>query len=102
MFDTAAIAAKSSSWSPMRLRISRSACTRSRALPAARRRGIPRWYVGLPAELAEPLVADAEMVADLVDDSTAHLVADLILGAADRADRQAVDGDPVGQHPGVV
>src|SRR5262249_2746377 len=45
MFDTAAMAAKSSFWSPMRPRMSRSACTRSLAVPAARRRGIPRWYV---------------------------------------------------------
>src|SRR5215472_7971681 len=45
MLDTAAIAAKSRCWSPIRPRISRSARTRSLALPAASRRGIPRWYV---------------------------------------------------------
>src|SRR5437899_3468203 len=45
MFATAAMAAKSSLWSPMRSRMSRSARTRSLALLAARRRGIPRWYV---------------------------------------------------------
>ena len=42
------------------------------------------------------------MVGDLVDDGTAHLVVDLLLGAADRADRLPVDGDPVGQHPRVL
>src|SRR6185437_16694118 len=44
MFDTAAIAAKSSSESPMRARMSRSAWTRSWALPRAKRRGMARWY----------------------------------------------------------
>src|SRR5580704_3674207 len=44
MFDTAAIAAKSSSESPIRARTSRSAWTRSWALPRAKRRGMARWY----------------------------------------------------------
>src|SRR5690242_21777481 len=44
MFDTAAIAAKSSSESPTRARMSRSAWTRSWALPIAKRRGMGRWY----------------------------------------------------------
>src|SRR5215469_2804826 len=44
MFDTAAIAAKSSSESPTRARMSRSAWTRSWALPRAKRRGMARWY----------------------------------------------------------
>src|SRR5690242_9143032 len=43
MFDTAAIAAKSSSESPTRARMSRSAWTRSWALPIAER-GMGRWY----------------------------------------------------------
>src|SRR6266571_868489 len=55
-----------------------------------------------PAEFAEPFVVDAEVVRDLVDDGAAHLVGDLILGAADRADLAAVDDDPVGQDPGVL
>ncbi len=54
----------------------------------------------LSAEFAEPVVVDAEMVGDLVDDGTADLAGDLLLGAADRADRLAVDGDAVGQDPG--
>jgi len=53
----------------------------------------------LPAEFAEPVVINAEMVGDLVDDGTADLVIDLLLGAADGADRRPVDGDPVGQDP---
>src|SRR6266700_7309567 len=44
MFEIAAIAAKSSSESPTRARISRSAWTRSWALPIAKRRGMGRWY----------------------------------------------------------
>ena len=39
------------------------------------------------------------MAGDLVDDGTADLVVDLLLGAADGADRRPVDGDPVGQDP---
>jgi hypothetical protein len=46
--------------------------------------------------LAEPVVVDAEMVGDLVDDGPADLVRDLGFGAADGADRLAVDGDAVG------
>src|SRR5271169_1898995 len=56
----------------------------------------------LPAEFAEPVVVNAEMVGDLVDDGAADLVVDLLLGPADRADRLAVDGDAVGQHPRVL
>src|SRR5262249_32165905 len=57
---------------------------------------------GSPAEFAEPFVADAEVVRDLVDDGAAHLVGHLLLGIADRADRQAVDGDPVREDAGVL
>src|SRR6266705_6744363 len=52
MFDTAAMAAKSSFWPTMRSRMSSSACTRSLALLAARRRGIPRWYVRASPEVS--------------------------------------------------
>src|SRR5258708_30100120 len=41
------------------------------------------------------------MVRDLVDDRAAHLLDHLFLRVTDRADGQAVDGDPVGQHPRV-
>lgn len=57
---------------------------------------------GLPAEFPEPVVVDAEMVRDLVDDGAADLVGDLLLGAARRADRLVVDGNAVGQHAGVL
>src|SRR5215469_638334 len=44
MFETAAMAAKSSGWSPIRPRMSRSARPRSLALSAARRRDMAQWY----------------------------------------------------------
>src|SRR6478736_9291522 len=56
----------------------------------------------LPAEFGEAVVVDAEVVGDLVHHRPPDLVGDLLLGAADGADLQAVDGDPVGQYPGVV
>src|SRR5580700_5381119 len=42
------------------------------------------------------------MVGDLVDDGPTDLVGDLSFGAADGADRLAVDGDAVGQDPCVL
>src|SRR5208282_686336 len=70
---------------------------------AARRDGIDGRTPGvLPAEFAEPVVVDAEMVGDLVDDGPADLAGDLPLGPAGRADRPAVDGDAVRQHAGVL
>src|SRR5579859_6643467 len=68
--------------------------------PRRRRTHLPRGV--LPAEFGQPVVVDAEMVGDLVHDRSADLVGDLLLGAADRTDRLAVDGDPVGQHPRVI
>ena len=44
----------------------------------------------------------AEMVSDFVDNGPADLFGDLLLGAADRTDCLAVDGNAVGQHPGVL
>src|SRR5215470_11553850 len=49
MFDTAAIAAKSRDWPPIRPRMSRSARTRSLAVPPARRRDMPRSYAARSA-----------------------------------------------------
>ena len=71
---------------------------------AARRMRVSWQVVSglLPAEFPEPVVVDAEMVGDLVDDGTADLVSDLLFGAAGRADRLAVDGDAVGQHSRVL
>jgi hypothetical protein len=51
----------------------------------------------LPAEFCEPVVVNTEMVGDLMDDGTADLVRDLLLGLADGADRRAIDGNPVGE-----
>jgi len=42
------------------------------------------------------------MVGDLVDDSMADLVSDLLLAVAGRADRLAVDGDAIGQDSRVL
>ena len=73
---------------------------RSRPLPDAA--ALAARSAGLPAEFVEPVVIDAEEVADLVDDGPADLVGDLIDGVAQRADRPAVDGDAVRQHHGVL
>src|SRR5881227_1461264 len=67
-----------------------------------RRRGTHLPCGALPVEFGEAVVVDAEVVGDLVHDRPADLVGDLLLGAADGADLPAVDGDPVGQHPGIV
>jgi hypothetical protein len=56
---------------------------------------------GSPAEFPKPVVINAEMVADLVDDGAADLLDDLRLGTAGRADRLTVDGDPVRHYPRV-
>jgi hypothetical protein len=73
---------------------------RSRPLPDAA--ALAARSAGLPAQFVEPVVIDAEEVADLVDDGPADLVGDLIDGVAQRADRPAVDGDAVRQHHGVL
>lgn len=50
-----------------------------------------------PAEFVQPLVVDAEMMGDLVDDRDRDLVDHLLLGFADVENGLAVDGDLVGQ-----
>src|SRR5215218_10317712 len=55
-----------------------------------------------PAELVQPVVVDAEVVRDLVDDGDRHLLDHLVLGLADVADGLAVDHDPVGQGAAVL
>src|SRR5436190_20557763 len=52
----------------------------------------------LPAQLPQTAVADAEVVADLVDHRAPHLLDDLFLAVADGTDRAPVDGDAVGQR----
>src|SRR6266568_10242 len=79
--------------------MSRSACRPSHRASSTATAELP---CRSPAKFAEPFVVDAEVVRDLVDDGAAHLVGDLVLGAADRADLAAVDDDPVGQDPGVL
>ncbi|HEY3090032.1 MAG TPA: hypothetical protein VGJ59_18425 [Jatrophihabitantaceae bacterium] len=50
----------------------------------------------------QPLLVDAEMVADLVDDCDRDLVSHLVLVRAHCRDRQPVHGDRVGQGERVV
>ena len=50
-----------------------------------------------PAELVQPLVVDAEVVGDLVDDRGRDLLHHVVLGVAHAQGRVAVDGDAVGQ-----
>lgn len=50
----------------------------------------------------EAVVVDAEVVAELVDDSLADLLANFIVIAADSLDRLLVDADLVGQDEIVV
>ena len=62
--------------------------------PERRGRARPERRSG-PAQLGQPIVVDAEVVGDLVDDRHAHLADDVVLRAADAADRHAVDRDAV-------
>src|SRR4029079_8771378 len=54
-----------------------------------------------PAELAQPRVADAEVMPHLVDDRAPHLLDHVRLAVTDRTDGTAVDRDPVGEGAGV-
>src|SRR3984885_14836529 len=88
---------------------SRNGCFRS-ACSRLRRRAALAWTSGvpvlgglapcalpgrlaLPAKLPQPLVRDAEVVPDLVDDGPPDLLDHLGLGIADGADRLLVKGD---------
>src|SRR3954452_1176056 len=64
--------------------------------------GTPIKLVLAPAELVQPLLADPEVVRDLVDDGDRDLLDHLVLGLADVADGRAVDHDPVGQRTAVL
>ena len=72
------------------------------SLIAAKARVLASAGGALPAEFYEPVVVNAEMVRDLMDDGTADLVRDLLLGLADDADRLAIDGDPVGEDARII
>ena len=56
-----------------------------------------RLFRSGPAEFVQPLVVDAEVMGDLVDDGHHHLLHDLGFGIADVEQRVAVDRDRVRQ-----
>src|SRR3954453_199209 len=78
-------------------RKSTSACTSgsSGTTPLSRRRR------SIGPEFLEPLVRDAEVVRDLVDDRVPDVVHHSVEIAGPAADRQPVDRDPVRKVPGV-
>src|SRR4051795_2557142 len=78
-------------------RKSTSACTSgsSGTTPLSRR------SPSVGPELLQPLVGDAEVVRDLVDDGVPHLLDDVLQVAGPTAQRQPVDRDPVRQHSAV-
>src|SRR5262245_66225877 len=51
-----------------------------------------------PAELAEAVVVDPEVVTDLVQHGHPHLRGELLLVACALAQRAAEDRDPIGHH----
>ena len=54
------------------------------------------------AEFVEPIVIDAEVMAELMDDGLADLLADLLVVVADGLNRLLVDADLVGEDEVVV
>src|SRR5450631_3032693 len=59
------------------------------------------WPADSPTELAQPRVADPEVMTHLVNDRPPNLLDDLGIAAAHRADGTPVDRDPVRQGAGV-
>ena len=59
------------------------------------------WPVDSPTELAQPRVADPEVMTHLVNDRPPNLLDDLGIAVAHRADGTLVDRDPVRQDAGV-
>src|SRR5688572_23134841 len=51
----------------------------------------------VPTPLVELVVVDAEVVGELVHDGDGDLVGEFVFVVAHRAQRQSVDGDPVGK-----
>jgi hypothetical protein len=78
------------------IRVSSPAVTRERVAIST------RLFGSGTGQFRESVVIDAEVVAELVDDGSAYLLDNLDAGAADGADDSAIDGDPVGQHTGIV
>src|SRR5450631_2654189 len=59
------------------------------------------WPADSPTELAQPRVADPEVMTNLVNDRPPNLLDDLGIAVAHRADGTPVDRDPVRQGAGV-
>src|SRR5659263_372606 len=59
------------------------------------------WPADSPTELAQPRVADPEVMTHLVNDRPPNLLDDLGIAVAHRADGTPVDRDPVRQGAGV-
>src|SRR3954447_624288 len=93
-----ATSTRATTWpTALSVRKSTSACTSgsSGTTPLSRR------SPSVGPELLEPLVGDAEVVRDLVDDRVPHLLDDVLQVAGPPAQWQPVDRDPVGQAPAV-
>ena len=61
--------------------------------------GFCRAFTSVAVELDQPLVADPEVVRDLVEDDAADLAAEALrIVAVEPFERPAVDRDPVGRH----
>ena len=76
-------------------------------LPAPRLLAVPceliadlrMWPADSPTELAQPRVADPEVMTHLVNDRPPNLLDDLRIAVAHRADGTPVGRDPVRQAP---
>src|SRR5450759_616890 len=81
-----------------------TACAFSRrcdAVPCELIADLRMWPADSPTELAQPRVADPEVMTHLVNDRPPNLVDDLGIAVAHRADGTPVDRDPVRQGAGV-
>src|SRR5690348_3811888 len=82
--------------------INRSSRSRCRTRCPKSVSGIVMRSSVLPAELVQPVVVDAEMMPDLVDDSGADLVHHVFLGVTDLTDCPAIYDDSIRQHHRVI
>src|SRR3954451_7674871 len=93
-----ATSTRATTWpTALSVRKSTSACTSG----SFGTRPLSRRSPSVGPELLEPLVGDAEVVRDLVDDRVPHLLDDVLQVAGPTAQGQPVDRDPVRQHSAV-